>query len=578
MKNKIVKILGLVIMIGLLTSCGANNKPQELEVKIANLIAENNLITLEKPKKLMKENKLEVFVNDTLTTTNSTKNSFEVWVNNVEIEKVVVQINDGFANGGTTITYIIDKFENKAIEGNNHFSYYQDSNKISHRITYESQQNEKYVSLIAKMKADTSEYAIENVQYYLKNTLVNKANKAEEKNIIQHLVIPSYAIDEATKKATIQEKKVYKLRNGYRQIEDNQLFSNKAIEKNVKLVYQDKIYKNYQDEKETNDLASTCFISPTSKFSNQSETLLLNETKITDYLNMCKKEGYVIDKDNIVKEGYYFSDRLYLKFAKTKMENGKVAYYNNQKQTVSKLKNLNNTKFSYLKDFESYAKATTENRGNANSTVATRNAQNIPTSSNPQLSLYPSRTFIEDKEMKYDNSAWSYIKQTGKLSIITPQQLFHPGIDVEGFEGKKVRAAFEGKIIYAGTYNDTSAAGGFYNYVVVAYPGSSGITYRVTYAHLQEAPTLQRGAVVFPGMVLGISGNSGNSQIPHLHSDVEVIYANYSNYFNSSPLANSLSTQRYGNTGYMRSFSQQVGSIIVYRMHPETFYSNMGTN
>lgn len=99
---------------------------------------------------------------------------------------------------------------------------------------------------------------------------------------------------------------------------------------------------------------------------------------------------------------------------------------------------------------------------------------------------------------------------------------FHEGVDFSATMGTPVYATADGVVETA------SRKGGYGNCVEV----SHGFNYRTRYAHLSEI-TVEAGSVVKRGDIIGKTGSSGKSAIPHLH--YEVLFKNKSenpiNYF-----------------------------------------------
>lgn len=87
----------------------------------------------------------------------------------------------------------------------------------------------------------------------------------------------------------------------------------------------------------------------------------------------------------------------------------------------------------------------------------------------------------------------------------------HTGIDLGTPEGEPIYAAFDGRVIYAGT---ASKYGG-----TIVLSDNKGT--EVRYAHL-SAIGVRYGDYVEQGMVIGRTGNTGNSRGPHLHFEVKV--------------------------------------------------------
>lgn len=83
---------------------------------------------------------------------------------------------------------------------------------------------------------------------------------------------------------------------------------------------------------------------------------------------------------------------------------------------------------------------------------------------------------------------------------------FHAGIDIVANSGSPVRAAMDGRVADVG-YN-----GNYGNYIILSHADG----YQTLYGHLTQA-SVQVGATVEQGSVIGISGNTGYSTGPHLH-------------------------------------------------------------
>ncbi len=85
----------------------------------------------------------------------------------------------------------------------------------------------------------------------------------------------------------------------------------------------------------------------------------------------------------------------------------------------------------------------------------------------------------------------------------------HVALDFGVPVGTPVKATLDGKVVYAG-WNDQ----GYGNLVII----ENG-PYRVYFAHLSKIP-VKVGEKVSAGMIIGYSGNTGNSTGPHLHYEV----------------------------------------------------------
>lgn len=87
----------------------------------------------------------------------------------------------------------------------------------------------------------------------------------------------------------------------------------------------------------------------------------------------------------------------------------------------------------------------------------------------------------------------------------------HPGLDIAVREGSLVRAAGGGTVEVAGFAPDYGL------YVLLGHPGG----YQSMYGHLSRI-TVDRGALVSEGGVIGLSGNTGRSSAPHLHFEIRL--------------------------------------------------------
>lgn len=87
----------------------------------------------------------------------------------------------------------------------------------------------------------------------------------------------------------------------------------------------------------------------------------------------------------------------------------------------------------------------------------------------------------------------------------------HVAVDYAAPTGTPVRSTMAGRVVSAGWNNE-----GYGNLVIV----ENG-PYKTYYAHLSEIP-VSVGQMVQSGMVIGLSGNTGNSTGPHLHYEVRI--------------------------------------------------------
>ncbi len=90
---------------------------------------------------------------------------------------------------------------------------------------------------------------------------------------------------------------------------------------------------------------------------------------------------------------------------------------------------------------------------------------------------------------------------------------YHSGVDLLAPYGSVVRAAFAGRVVFAGTYYA-------YGNIVDVQHDDGSLT---RYAHLSRfAPGIVPGAAVAMGGVLGAVGTTGNAHGSHLHFEVRL--------------------------------------------------------
>lgn len=89
----------------------------------------------------------------------------------------------------------------------------------------------------------------------------------------------------------------------------------------------------------------------------------------------------------------------------------------------------------------------------------------------------------------------------------------HYGIDIEMPIGSPILSVTNGEIIQVEHNNH-----GFGNFIV-QYARHEGDDYYFFYCHLSEV-LVQKGVIPYPGMVVGLSGESGTATGPHLHFQV----------------------------------------------------------
>ncbi len=86
---------------------------------------------------------------------------------------------------------------------------------------------------------------------------------------------------------------------------------------------------------------------------------------------------------------------------------------------------------------------------------------------------------------------------------------FHSGIDLPASVGTPVKAAMNGRVIFAGLKGD------YGNIIQIQHPGN----FETRYAHLDEI-SVSVGDNVTAGQVIGKSGDSGNATGPNLHFEL----------------------------------------------------------
>ncbi len=96
---------------------------------------------------------------------------------------------------------------------------------------------------------------------------------------------------------------------------------------------------------------------------------------------------------------------------------------------------------------------------------------------------------------------------------------FHTGLDIGVTEGTPVKAAFTGKVTFAG-YDDS-----FGNYIEI----SHGNAIKTLYCHLQSFYS-DENDLVEAGQVIGFAGSTGVATGPHLHFEIRINGVSYDPY------------------------------------------------
>ncbi len=101
-----------------------------------------------------------------------------------------------------------------------------------------------------------------------------------------------------------------------------------------------------------------------------------------------------------------------------------------------------------------------------------------------------------------------------RINPITNKEAFHNGIDINGYEGQKIYAMFDGVVVEK-YYSDT-----FGN--VLVYEGQFfDKKIKVFMGHLEKS-LVDVGDRVFKGDFIAIVGNTGNSTGTHLHLETYI--------------------------------------------------------
>lgn len=139
---------------------------------------------------------------------------------------------------------------------------------------------------------------------------------------------------------------------------------------------------------------------------------------------------------------------------------------------------------------------------------------------------------IREKETEWER-AWEYYPRISPVDVsirrgdgikfrevhpVTGTPKWHFGQDFSAPYGTKVYATGNGKVIVAG-FN----TGGFGNCVKIDH----GYGYQTTYGHLSNI-SVSVGLNVKRGDLIGLSGNTGSSNGPHLHYQID-LYGNHQN-------------------------------------------------
>jgi len=124
-----------------------------------------------------------------------------------------------------------------------------------------------------------------------------------------------------------------------------------------------------------------------------------------------------------------------------------------------------------------------------------------------------------DKPMPSISSPYGW-----RIHPILKTRRHHNGVDYAVEIGRPVKAIEAGKVLFAGPStlkfpNGEPAGGG---YIVKIRHKVNGEWITSAYMHLRKGSiTVKKGQLVTEGMVIGLSGNTGESTGPHLHFEIQ---------------------------------------------------------
>ena len=130
----------------------------------------------------------------------------------------------------------------------------------------------------------------------------------------------------------------------------------------------------------------------------------------------------------------------------------------------------------------------------------------------------PTRTSLRGKKIKEQDKEKVYTEHTRFIwpiggAVVSPFGLRHgrrhDGIDIHGDKGDPIKAADNGKVVFAGTMR------GYGNLLLVRHEGN----FFTAYAHTQTN-LVKEGANVRKGQIIAKVGRTGRATGPHLHFEV----------------------------------------------------------
>ena len=127
--------------------------------------------------------------------------------------------------------------------------------------------------------------------------------------------------------------------------------------------------------------------------------------------------------------------------------------------------------------------------------------------------------FPFDKPMPRISSPYGW-----RIHPILKTRRFHNGVDYAAAVGTPVKAIEAGKVIFAGPStlkfpNGEPAGGG---YIVKIRHKVNGEWITSAYMHLVKGSIrVKKGQLITEGVIIGLSGNTGESTGPHLHFEIQ---------------------------------------------------------
>ncbi len=99
---------------------------------------------------------------------------------------------------------------------------------------------------------------------------------------------------------------------------------------------------------------------------------------------------------------------------------------------------------------------------------------------------------------------------------------YHYGFDITSNPNTDVLAMDDGTVVTVANHVDSTQSTGYGKYIIIKHKEKlEGKTVYALYAHLSKFK-VKKGAKVKQGQVIGLSGNTGGSRIPHLHLEVRL--------------------------------------------------------